>query len=256
MIVNKPVPNSGLGIDISHWQADIDWATVASVPTAWGPVKWAYAKASTGATGRDKRFYQNVNGAHAVGLPIGGYHWAAPNKPAADDAANFIAAMDPVRDKLTLVPMIDVEQAPEGIYKDPMVFRNWIVELAQHIMAAGYGMPIIYINAYFAKEHLGNLKLGNLPIWVPQYNHPKGDYTGQESGPKKLFSTTEDWIIWQFTEQGKVPGIKGNVDLNVIRPGFFSTIAGKAAAGVGLLVVVAVAGALGWWWWNKRKRVR
>ena len=81
MIVNKPVPNSGLGIDISHWQADIDWATVASVPTAWGPVKWAYAKASTGATGRDKRFYQNVNGAHAVGLPIGGYHWAAPNKP-------------------------------------------------------------------------------------------------------------------------------------------------------------------------------
>lgn len=251
--MQKPVPNSGLGIDISHWQGDINWSQVATQPTAWGPVKWAYAKASTGATGRDKRFVQNVNGASAAGLPIGAYHWAAPNKPAAEDAANFIAAMDPVRDKLTLVPMIDVEQAPEGIYNNPMAFRNWIIELVQHIMNAGYGLPIVYINAYFARDHLDNLKLGNVPIWVPQYNQSQGDYTGKEAGPKKLFPTTEDWIIWQFTEHGKVPGIKTDVDLNVIRPGFFDAIS-TTKKGIGLLMMAVVAGAAVWLWRRRRKR--
>jgi GH25 family lysozyme M1 (1,4-beta-N-acetylmuramidase) len=255
VIVNKPVPGSGLGIDISHWQGKIDWHKVATMPTKWGLVEWAYAKASTGATGRDPRFIQNVNAATAAGLPIGAYHWAAPNKPAAEDAANFINAMNPVRDKLTLVPMIDVEQAPEGAYKNPQAFRNWIVELAQAVMAAGYGMPIIYINAYFAQKYLGKRKLGNLPIWVPQYNRTKGDYLGTETGPKKVFTTTKDWIIWQFTEEGKVPGIKTPVDLNSLRPGFFSTISGKKS--IALLLVVAAAGAAAVvWWWSKRKNRR
>ncbi len=250
MIVNKPISDGTLGIDISHWQGTIDWSTVASVPTAWGPVEWAYAKASTGATGRDKRFYQNVKGAHAAGLPIGAYHWAAPTKPAAEDAANFIKAMEPVRGMLSLPPMIDVEQKPTGKYANPQAFRAWIIELVQRVMGAGYGIPIVYINAYFAQENLGSTKLGNVPIWVPQYNNPNGDYTGNEGRPKVLFETTQDWSIWQFTERGKVPGIKGYVDLNVLRPKDSGVL--FPGMGVGVMLAAVAAGVVGWWIWSRR----
>ena len=59
----------------------------------------------------------------------------------------------------------------------------------------------IYASKSWYNNQLDMSKLNNYYIWVAQYN-TECTYTGR-------------YDIWQYTETGKVPGIEGNVDLNI-----------------------------------------
>src|ERR1051325_5761098 len=63
-----------LGTDVSHYQGTINWTTVKNAGIKFA---WAKATESTGYT--DPYFTANENNAKAVGIPIGGYHFARPS---------------------------------------------------------------------------------------------------------------------------------------------------------------------------------
>ncbi len=62
-----------MGIDVSHYQGEVDWSLVAS-----GDVKFAFAKATEGTHFTDDRFSRNWRHMQEVGLFRGAYHFARP----------------------------------------------------------------------------------------------------------------------------------------------------------------------------------
>jgi lysozyme len=214
-----PVAGATLGLDVSHWNGRINWPAVASSSTPWGPVRWVYVKASEGATGTDSRFLENVQGAANAGLSVGAYHFARPDKPTSAEVGNFISQLESAAGYLTLPPMLDLEQPPAGAVTKGPVLRQWVNDFAASLVSAGYDSPVLYVGTNYSNKYLGNRAV-DLAVWVPQYNRPPLDYTGDEGGPKWLNKTTSDWSIWQFSSKGQVPGIQGNVDLNAARVGW------------------------------------
>lgn len=232
-----------LGIDVSHWQGDIDWAKVAKGPVQGEQVRWAYAKASTGATGRDERWVKNAVGATAAGIPVGGYHWIRPgfNDPIAE-ADNFCNALQAALDagaKLDLAPMVDLEEQPAaGSTADSTI--AYLDACCDRIQQRTGRRPIVYTGSSYAASYLGRRKL-SWPVWIAQYNKPSCDYPPETAGPNTLNATTNDWSVWQYCSKGSVPGIGGDVDLNVLRPGHEDAIFRK---GSGLLLAAIAAAAL------------
>ena len=62
------------GIDVSHWQGNINWTSVKNAG-----IKFAFAKATEGVDFVDVNFHQYMNDAMAAGVPIGPYHFARVN---------------------------------------------------------------------------------------------------------------------------------------------------------------------------------
>ena len=73
------------GIDVSHYQAHVDWAAVAG-----GGVRFGFAKASEGTVVPDQYFLDNWNGMKAAGILRGAYHFFHPNADAQAQAHNFL----------------------------------------------------------------------------------------------------------------------------------------------------------------------
>lgn len=217
----RPVPGSLLGIDVSHWQGKIDWTAVAASSTDWGVVEFAYAKASTGETGRDKRFVENAVAAAAAGMPFGAYHWIRPgyNTPA-QEAANFAGAIEAARAagaRVELAPMIDLEEDPASTMKgEPQEVWDYVNEFAAAVKARLGQDVILYVGSNYAKQFLG-ARPSPLPVWVPQYNRPSCTYDPTVTGPNTVNATTAEWAVWQFCSKGRIPGIGGKVDLNALR---------------------------------------
>src|SRR6516164_5005269 len=61
------------GIDVSAYQGQVDWASVAA-----GGARFAYVRASEQAGIPDSYFAANYQGAKANGLDVGAYHRARP----------------------------------------------------------------------------------------------------------------------------------------------------------------------------------
>jgi len=74
------------GIDVSHWQGEIDWSSVAG-----DGYSFVYAKATEGSSITDVTYPLNRAGAGSVGLRVGAYHLARPS--GASDAAIVASAI-------------------------------------------------------------------------------------------------------------------------------------------------------------------
>jgi len=182
------------GVDVAHYQGAIDWAELASDDTAF-----AFIKATEGVSLVDPRFEENWIGARRAGLLRGAYHYFSPCHPGADQAAFFLATVPDAA--AVLPPVIDAEES------SPCTEGTTISDIASeiaHFMDAverGHGVrPIIYTNRSFYTEHLEK-DLKDEMYWL-------SDFSGEPNfGP-------EDWLFWQYTDEGRRRGVAGPVDLN------------------------------------------
>lgn len=238
----RPVPGSTLGIDVSHWQGDIDWQQVANVPTEHGPVTFVYAKASTGKGGTDPAFSRNALGATSAGLPFGAYHWIKPNLydpvQEADHFCDVISQAQAAGARIELAPMIDLEQPPPSNTSASAVVA-YLDAVCGRVRERTGIVPIVYVGSNYAKQYLGTAKL-RWPVWVPQYNRPSCNYAPEVENPNNLNATTEDWSVWQYCSKGSVPGIESGVDMNALKPGREGDIFARGYVADGT-VIAAVA---------------
>ena len=93
-----------LGIDVSHYQGDVNWFAVAG-----GGVKFAFAKATEGNTWVDTRFTQNWSRIQEVGLVRGAYHFGRPGRDAETQAVHFASVVGPLGFN-DLPPVLDIEE--------------------------------------------------------------------------------------------------------------------------------------------------
>jgi lysozyme len=185
------------GIDISHYNSTVDCGKLAAAG-----VTFAIAKASEGRSTKDPLYSANYAGLKQNQIFRGAYHFFYPQIDAQAQAANFLSVVTQLGPG-DLPPTLDVEvsgeQSPAAIAAG---IQQWLDTVEQELGRT----PIIYTAASFWNTALGgSAAFSDYPLWVAHYtsnpspNVPKG------------FS---DYLFWQYSESGSVPGISGNVDMD------------------------------------------
>lgn len=191
------------GIDVSHHQGVINWAKV--INSAFHP-EFVYVKCTQGIDYKDPLFLKNAQNAKTAGLKIGYYHFASLNNQdvltdATTEAKWFISniKMAPHSD----MPLaLDIEENKNNLSKDKVLL--WINTFLKYLTHEGFNDYVIYSYSPFFNENLpSNHNLGNIRLWIADYNPPLILPKGWNKA----------WL-WQYTQTGKIPGITGNVDLN------------------------------------------
>jgi lysozyme len=185
------------GIDVSAYQGRIDWPEVAR-----NKVRFAFIKASEGATLRDPRFARNWREARKAGVLCGAYHYFLPNRDGQVQADLFARTVPLAPGDLP--PVLDVEAAN---FHDVAVMRREVARWLR-LVEAHYGVrPILYSNHSFYQRHLAG-HFDDYPLWLAHY---------EVDSPKMA---RNKWIIWQHSDEAYVPGIRGVVDFNVFQGNF------------------------------------
>lgn len=181
-----------LGIDVSSYQGDVDWASYASQG-----VTWAYTKATEGNYYKNPSFSSQYTGSYNQGLVRGAYHFATPNDTDGATQANYFVDNGGgwSADGKTLPGMLDIENNPYGatcygLSQNDMV--NWIAAFANQYKARTGRDVVIYTNAPWWSSCTGNSAAFTT-------TNPL-DIAAWGSEPTTLPGGWPFYTFWQFTD--------------------------------------------------------
>lgn len=183
------------GIDVSKWQGEIDWKKVKE-----SGIEFAMVRASYGIDGIDKFFKQNAENAYKHGINVGAYHYcyAVTNEQSIKEANHFLNIIKGYNINYPVV--VDVEdKCQKQINKNNLT--NIVLAFLKVIENAGY-YSMLYANKSWLNSKIDINKIKNYDVWLAEWR--QGNYTYEGN-----------FGIWQYTDQGKVNGINGNVDMNI-----------------------------------------
>lgn len=185
------------GIDVSHYQGNIDWNRLIHNKETKFPIHFIFMKATEGGDLSDETFAGNFAQAQVHGFIRGAYHYFIPTTDAGKQADFFIRNVQ--LSSGDLPPVLDVEttgrKSPQDLKKD---VKTWLDRVEAH-----YGVkPILYTSYKFKKRYLSDSIFNTYPYWIAHYYVDSVKYEGK-------------WHFWQHTDVGNVPGIEEEVDLNV-----------------------------------------
>ena len=185
------------GIDISHYQGEIDWPQLLQSRLTDFPIEFIFMKATEGGDLADDAFVQNFTEAGNHGFIRGAYHFFSSKTDPLKQADFFIRTV-----KLApgdLPPVLDVEVTGRKEKKElQQGIKRWLDRIESH-----YGVkPILYTSYKFKTRYLDDSIFNAYPYWIAHYYVDSVKYQGK-------------WDFWQHTDVGNVPGIKEDVDLNV-----------------------------------------
>lgn len=191
---------SSYGIDVSRYQERIDWKKVAE--SMGDSLSFIYFKVSEGKTLVDPMWNTNYVSARKLAIPNGAYHFYIPSIDPVKQAENFLSNYTPGRSDLP--PVLDVEIE---IRRDKHFIEN--IQTWLDLVERKTGRrPLIY-TSYSLFQNKLKQAFPTYYFWVANY----GDRHDRFSDSMI--------VIWQYTDQGIVPGIDGFTDLNFCRNKLF-----------------------------------
>lgn len=200
--------NGVLGIDVSTYQGNIDWAAVKSSGISFVIIRCGFRGYGTGKLVVDDKFEQNISGANAAGLKVGVYFFSqAINEAEAIEEASLCVNLCTGK-RVSYPIFIDTEKVGNGARADGLdkATRTKVcAAFCKTIENSGY-TPGIYASKFWLRDNLNVNELGNYKIWMAQYCTTP-DYTGR-------------YEVWQRSSKGQVKGISGNVDMDVSYLGY------------------------------------
>jgi GH25 family lysozyme M1 (1,4-beta-N-acetylmuramidase) len=186
------------GLDVSRWQGNVNWASVAS-----RGARFAFVKATESTTYVSPTFAQQYNGSYRAGLIRGAYHFALPNRSSGTTQANFFVNHGGgwSRDGRTLPPVLDIEYNPYGaecygLSRGAMV--SWIRAFSNQVRARTGRHPAIYTTTDWWRACTGNAGgfASTNPLWIARY----------ASSPGTLPAGWGWYTFWQYSDSGTFPG--------------------------------------------------
>ena len=192
------------GIDISHYQGDINWDKLRQSIISGCPLRFVIIKSTEGASRIDEKFEENFYQAREHGFIRGAYHfWSNKSKPR--EQAYFFLEHAKL-EKGDLPPVLDIEHFPKGatvenFQRDVLTWLH-IVEDRYHVK------PIIYTYFKFKEQYLNAPVFDDYPYWIAHYYVEKVEYEGP-------------WKFWQHTDAGRLPGIRGYVDFDIYNGSYY-----------------------------------
>lgn len=199
-----------LGIDVSVYQEDIDWERVAQAGVKFVMVRLAYRGwRKDGPIRADTNGLKNIQGAQAAGLKVGVYFYSqAKTVEEAIEEAQFI--LDLLDDRALEMPVVfDWELPSDSTARTRRVKAKTIHAMAlafcNEVKQAGY-RPMVYFNQRQGrtKYNLAELRAAGIELWLAMYTN--------------AMTYTYKVQMWQYTSNGRVPGIEGRVDIDIYFP--------------------------------------
>ena len=217
-------------IDVSHWDPSVDWSILKS-----HNVLSAIIKATDGYGGVDNMFQTHCNGAKAVGMVLGAYHFFRPwiDQASIEKQAQFY--LDKIANQPVKFVAMDLEEYTRNPATKvaPSVYSRRVQTFAAYITSHSPLPFVIYTRKSFLDISAPQVYdwLGNYKLWMAHWRYTQDDLnSGKQtltweqlvaehippySGPTVPPSNT-DWTLWQWTgEKFLLPGVAENsVDLN------------------------------------------
>ncbi len=180
------------GIDVSSYQKDIDWEKVCADKR----IKFVYIKATEGSTYTSPHFEFNIENARKYGLKVGSYHFLRTTSSLKSQFENFKKSAR--RDEQDLLPLIDFENKGSWTHKQII---DSLEAFAGMIREHYHCEPMIYTMTSFYNSYLSPY-FNKYPIFIARY-----------STSQPQLSNGAQYLLWQYTDQGKVDGIDHAVDM-------------------------------------------
>lgn len=194
------------GIDVSSHQGQIDWQAAKESGIQFAIIRLGYRGYNSGTIHADETARKNLVGAKAAGLKIGAYFFSqAITTQEAEEEARFALQM---LDGLALdLPLVyDWEYVSESArtgQMDPQTLTDCIHAFCGEVEKAGY-QSMVYFNQDLDNTLLDLEQVDQYPFWLAMYSN-------RLTFPYKV-------CFWQYSDEGSVPGIEGNVDLDLYFP--------------------------------------
>jgi len=183
------------GIDISKHSGIIDWDKIKKQQ-----ISFVYIKATEGQDYIDPNYYINLTRAQKANLKVGEYHFFRFNKPGRAQAQNFLAHA--LHNSNELPPVVDIEEWGNlPIYKSNTEIKKEIRLFLIEVQSVTHRKMIIYTNMDSYNRFIKGVFPHN-PIWICTFSKT----------PK--LPDNRNWLFWQHAHNGKLAGIKGDVDIN------------------------------------------
>ncbi len=196
--------NSSVGIDVSKYQGAIDWAQVKASGVDFAFVRVGYRGYGNGKIVLDDTFDYNVAEALKNDLNVGVYFFSqAMTYEEGVEEAQFV--LNNVKAyNINLPIVLDTEDAMDEDARTanltPEERTQACIGFMDTIRAAGYE-TMLYANLRWIALDLDISQLHGYDIWFAQYaSEPQLPY---------------NFKIWQYSQEGTVPGISQPVDLNI-----------------------------------------
>lgn len=195
-----------LGVDVSTHQGQIDWQEVRSAGVEFVMIRLGYRGTTEGGLYEDEWAIRHYDGARAAGLKVGGYFFSQAITPEeAAREAEFVLAT--VADWQLDMPLVyDWEYVSDDsrtAATDARTVTDCAKAFCDAVEQAGY-TSMVYFNPDQSRSGMLLEELTDYGFWLAMYSE------------EMTYEYRVD--MWQYTDAGTVPGIKGPVDLNLYFP--------------------------------------
>ena len=198
--------NSYSGVDVSAFQGNVDWEKVAGSGIDFAIIRLGYRGYGSGKLVQDDYAKKNLAGATEAGLPIGAYFFSqALSMDEADQEIEFM--LEILGDYRLEMPIILDWEIPASDARTANMDARTLTDIqlyfCEKMKTLGY-QPMVYFNWHQSENLYYLSELEDYPFWLALSQH-------RMSYPWKV-------EMWQYTCTGRVPGIAGDVDINVYMP--------------------------------------
>lgn len=190
--------NTSIGIDVSSWQGNIDFQKVKEAGVEFAFIRVGSKKSATEYF-VDSQFINNVKGFNEVGIPVGIYYYsyASSRAEAIKDAKWVLNQIKGYKIDLPIVYDWEnwsiFDDYHQSFYSTSMNAKAFLDTMKK----AGYD-GLLYSSANYLNKVWFDI---DYPVWLAHYTW-ETNYSGK-------------YTYWQLCSNGKVPGISGNVDINI-----------------------------------------
>ena len=198
--------NSYAGIDVSAFQGKIDWKKVKESGIDFAIIRLGYRGYESGKLVEDDYAKANLKGASEAGLKVGAYFFSqALTINETDEEIRFMLKI--LGDTKLDMPIVLDWEIPASTARTQKMDARTLTDIQRHFCGQmrdrGY-QPMIYFNWHQSENLYFLSDLEEYPFWLALYQD----------------RMTYPWKVemWQYSDKGRVPGIQGNVDLNVYMP--------------------------------------
>lgn len=191
-----------VGVDISHHNKEVDIERLSN------NVDFIYMKATEGVTFVSDAYEQRSEELKRVNnVPWGAYHYYRVDNDPVKQAEHFCKY---IYKEQELPPVLDIEEYGNKRYvwkkhtADLLVFLQTVEEMTGKT-------PMVYTSFFYARDVLRTQQFeqfSKYPLWLAWY---RKDFNGV-----KIPAPWTECKIWQHTEYGRIKGVEGRVDLNLV----------------------------------------
>lgn len=212
LVPARAIPPSGgrqyRGIDISEFQGEIDFEEVRR-----SGIEAVYIRVGAGEY-TDEYFVENYERAKAAGLKIGFYHYVtARSVEEGRRQARFFASLAAGREPDMRLAMDFEYFGSLSVSQINAISEAYLDELT----ALTKREAVIYSDLSNARNIFSRALAEKYPLWAAQYGADEPSANGK----------WREWVGFQYTDEGRVGGIYGNVDRNIFTEGIFLSDSGR-----------------------------